>query len=271
VVSGTGELAGDTGGKLLALLAPLLPEDLRDWLPQTDAPYTPVAPGELPRTAGSFELAKRTLYERIYYDQPKTFYCGCRYTPERQTDLASCGLDSLAGNSRAERIEAEHVFPASQFGHFRVCWREPERFAGCRKSDGSTRSGRECCERVDPTFLAAHNDLMNLYPAVGHVNGQRSNYNWGRVSRGETYGRCEIVIDRETRRAQPPAAVRGDIARTMLYMRDTYGFRLSRQDEQLYGAWNNQDPPDAWEIERVRRIKAIQGRGNDYVENYRRL
>lgn len=122
-----------------------------------------------------------------------------------------------------------------------------------------------------PTFPAVHNDRMNPYPAVGHVNGQRSNYNWGRVSRGETWGRCEIVIDSSIRRVQPPTAVRGDIARTMLYMRDTYGFRLSRQDEQLYGAWNNEDPPDAWEIERVRRIKAIQGKGNAYVENYRRL
>jgi deoxyribonuclease-1 len=32
----------------------------------------------------------------------------------------------------------------------------------------------------------------------------------------------------------------------MFYMRDTYGFRLSRQDEQLYAVWNNADPPDAW-------------------------
>jgi len=28
----------------------------------------------------------------------------------------------------------------------------------------------------------------------------------------------------------------GDIARTMFYMADTYGFNLSRQDEQLFTA-----------------------------------
>ena len=54
-------------------------------------------------------------------------------------------------------------------------------------------------------------------------------------------------------------------------MRDTYGFRLSRQDEQLYRAWNNQYPPDVWEIERNQRIKAIQGLGNLYIEDYRGL
>ena len=46
----------------------------------------------------------------------------------------------------------------------------------------------------------------------------------------------------------------------MFYMEDIYGFRLSDQDQQLLTAWSRQDSPDAWEIERSRRIKAIQGR-----------
>ena len=56
-----------------------------------------------------------------------------------------------------------------------------------------------------------------------------------------------------------------------LYMEETYGFNLSRQDQQLYTAWSRQDPPDAWEIERIRRIKAIQGKGNRFVEDYARI
>jgi deoxyribonuclease I len=82
-------------------------------------------------------------------------------------------------------------------------------------------------------FTAAHNDLHNLVPAVGMIKGQRSDHNWGIVSRGKRYGACEIRIDASIRRSQPPDAVRGDIARIMLYMTDTYGFRLSRQDQQL--------------------------------------
>ena len=62
--------------------------------------------------------------------------------------------------------------------------------------------------------------------------------------------------------------IQGDIARVMLYMADTYGFTLSRQDQQLFTAWSRQDPPDAWEIERNRRIKAIQGQGNRFVADY---
>jgi deoxyribonuclease I len=230
-------------------------------------------PANLPKVAGSFSTARKWLYERVYHDRQETFYCGCDYDSNNRIDLSSCGLESLAGNNRAERVEAEHVFPASQFGNFRQCWREPSSFTECQSSSGRMLSGRNCCERVDPIFKAAHNDLHNLYPSVGQVNGQRSNYNWGMVSSrdAETFGTCGIRIDASIRRVQPPDAVRGDIARTMLYMRDTYGFRLSSQDTQLFGAWNNQDPPDAWEIERNRRIKAIQGIGNRYVEDYKRL
>ncbi len=240
--------------------------------PPTERPTaarTPAPPGDLPNTPGTFTAAKKALYERVYADHRVTFYCGCRYDADRRIDLASCGLESLAGKPRAQRIEAEHVFPAAQFGNFRACWRSPKDFPECAKSDGKTLSGRECCQRVDPVFEAAHNDLMNLVPAVGEVNGQRSDYNWGMVS-GEKreFGSCNFEVDSSIRRVEPSETIRGDVARTMLYMADTYGFNLSRQDQQLYTAWSRQDPPDAWEIERTRRIAAIQGKGNRFVADY---
>lgn len=224
--------------------------------------------GALPRVPSRFSAAKNILYEHIYTGQAQTFYCGCSYSDWGEVDLASCGMDQYGDNQRALRVEAEHVFPASQFGHFRQCWRQPEAYTQCREADGDVISGRDCCQRVDPVFTAAHNDLHNLVPAVGLVNGARSNYNWG-MSAGvgaDRYGACPIRINSNLRRVEPPEAVRGDIARTMLYMAETYGFALSRQDQQLYAAWHQQDPPDAWERERNRRIARVQGRGNRFIE-----
>lgn len=233
--------------------------------PATAAP----ASKDLPRTANTFTGAKKALYDQVYRDHRVTFYCGCDYSADRKIDLASCGLTALADKPRAQRIEAEHIFPAAQFGNFRPCWRTPKDFPECVKSSGKTVSGRECCQKVDSVFEAAHNDLMNLVPSVGEVNGKRSDYNWGMIP-GEKrdYGRCNIEVDSSTRRAEPPETVMGDIARIMFYMADTYGFNLSRQDQQLYTAWSRQDPPDAWEVERTRRVKAIQGKGNRFVEDY---
>ena len=235
--------------------------------PPTELPQA----AQLPHAASSFSAAKRLLYERVYTDHRITFYCGCGYDPQKQTALESCGLGFMAANKRAQRVEAEHIFPAAQFGQSLACWRAPATFPQCLKTGGGQLSGRACCEKVDPTFATAHNDLQNLVPAVGAINGKRSDFNWGMVSGGERFGDCAIRIDASTRRVEPPSVVRGDVARTMLYMRDTYGFRLSRQDEQLYAAWNNADPPDTWEIDRNHRISQIQGRGNRYVEEYKRL
>jgi deoxyribonuclease-1 len=270
-------LTGIITAIVLAVLAALGVKT--DWFhekpsaPSTERPTaTKTPPGNLPNTPGTFTAAKKALYEQIYHDHRITFYCGCAYSPDRQIDLASCGLQALADKPRAQRIEAEHLFPAAQFGNFRPCWRSPGDFPECVKGSGKTVSGRECCQKVDPVFEAAHNDLFNLVPAVGEVNGRRSDFNWGMIP-GEprVFGTCNFEVDSSIRRAEPPETVQGDIARVMFYMADTYGFNLSRQDQQLYTAWSRQDPPDAWEVERARRIAAIQGKGNRFVEDYAAL
>jgi deoxyribonuclease-1 len=109
---------------------------------------------------------------------------------------------------------------------------------------------------------------MNLFPAVGEINGQRRDYNWGMVPGAKHIGQCAIEIDPEIRRAEPPDTVKGDVARVMFYMEDTYKFQLSGQDRQLFTAWSRQDPPDQWEIERNGRIKSLQGKGNRFIEDY---
>jgi deoxyribonuclease-1 len=97
----------------------------------------------------------------------------------------------------------------------------------CREKDGDPAiSGRACCLRVDDTFVVAHNDPQNQIPAVGMINGARRDYSWSMAPGVEPYSSCQIRIDASNRRVQPPDGLRGDIARIMLYMRDTYGFRL---------------------------------------------
>ncbi|MFO1424354.1 MAG: endonuclease [Candidatus Competibacteraceae bacterium] len=122
---------------------------------------------------------------------------------------------------------------------------------------------------MDPVFEAAHNDLYNLFPAEGEINGDRQDFNWGMVpGAARDYGRCAMKIDAGIRRAEPPDAVKGDIARAMFYMSATYGFHLSDQDRQLFTAWSRQDPPDAWEQTRNQRIAAIQGKDNPFISQY---
>ncbi|WP_110691001.1 endonuclease [Salinicola endophyticus] len=201
----------------------------------------------------SFSAAKRLAENEIYVDQDRTFYCGCAFDFDQGPDLASCGYRIRKQPKRAARIEWEHVMPAYDFGRQRQCWQE---------------GGRRSCRANDPVFRQAEADLVNLVPSVGEVNGDRSNMRYGMATSADAYqyGQCTAKVDFPERTFQPPAAVRGDIARTYWYMRDTYGIQIGRQQQQLFRAWAKADPVSAWERERNRRIARIQGSGNPYVE-----
>ena len=109
-------------------------------------------------------------------------------------------------------------------------------------------------------------DLHNLVPAVGEINGDRSNYRFGTISgKRRRYGACDFEVDFKGRVAEPRPEIRGDIARIYFYMAATYGIRLSRRQRRLFEAWGRQDPVDAGELERERRIGEIGGAGNLFV------
>lgn len=201
----------------------------------------------------SFSTAKKILDRRIYTGVDRvSFYCGCTYAlapnpnrPDRKRltpDAGSCGLQARKNADRAGRIEWEHVVPAWEFGHQLLCWQQ---------------GGRKAC-RKDPKFRMMEADLMNLVPAVGELNGDRSNFRYGMVA-GEPrkYGACDFEVDFKQRVAEPPEQVRGDIARIYFYMADKYGLKIGRKQRQLFESWNRTDPVDAAERARRARIDAI--------------
>ncbi|HHL18444.1 MAG TPA: endonuclease I [Thiothrix sp.] len=217
----------------------------------------------IPKPIGSFGTAKKKLYNKIYKGHQRTLYCDCKFTTTGKVYLGSCGVDSRKNERRAKQLEAEHVFPAYHMGQNRACWTQKL----CTNSKGEPFKGRKCCEKQDKVFRVAHNDLHNLYPAVGEINGDRSNYKFGMIA-GEkrAYGQCDFEVDKEAKRAEPPENVRGNIARTYFYMSKTYNMPISKQQRQMFEAWNKSDPVDDWERERNQRIEKLQGNKNPYIK-----
>ncbi len=152
----------------------------------------------------------------------------------RGIDREACGLEARKNETRSDRVEWEHVVPASWFGRDRSCWTEGHEL--CVRRSGEAYKGRDCCTKrgVDPDFLAAHNDPHNLFPAGGEVNGDRSNHPFGEVE-GEprVYGTCDVEIGGKPKVAEPADGVRGEIARAMLYMGDAYGADPKLERRQL--------------------------------------
>lgn len=199
---------------------------------------------------GSFDAAKREMW-KIYKDNRVDQYCGCPLGSRNAPDLAACGYEPRKNAKRAARTEAEHVVPAENLGRQFACWRE---------------GGRDHCNATDQKFRNAHNDLHNLIPVVGEVNGDRSNFRFDELSQGYgQYGQCAFKVDFASRRAEPPQNMKGDIARIHFYMRDQHGLRLSGAQEKLFTAWSRMDPVSSWEQTRDKRIAAIQGNSNPYV------
>ena len=75
------------------------------------------------------------------------------------------------------------------------------------------------------------------------------------------------LLEIEGRKVEPRPDIRGDIARTYMYMDKAYPGRgiISGKNRKLFEVWEKQDPVDDWERERAKRIEKIQGNGNPFV------
>jgi deoxyribonuclease-1 len=211
----------------------------------------------------TFVEAKVIAKQKVYFDQNTSaqgdLYCGCKWEwvgkSGGRLDASSCGFQARKQETRGERTEWEHIVPAWTFGHQRQCWQN---------------GGREHCVADDPVFRAMEADLFNLYPAVGEVNGDRANFNYG-MAQGvpSQYGQCSTKVDFQGRTTEPRDDVKGLVARVTFYMFDRYALNMSRQQQQLLMAWDKQHPVTAWERERDQRIAAVMGYGNPFVSGER--
>ncbi len=88
-------------------------------------------------------------------------------------------------------------------------------------------------------------DLQNLAPAIGEINGDRSNYRYAESTKDmqfTQYGNCKVFTDFKGKRFYPANYSKGWIARSYLYMSKTYKIRLSNQERRLMEAWDKQYP-----------------------------
>lgn len=210
-----------------------------------------------PTQKHNYKEASKILPKVYYGELQKDLYCGCPYRNKKDIDVSKCGYEprynpKRKSYERAKRIEWEHIVTAHNMGHFRPCWKN---------------GGRENCRIKDPEFEFQEGDLHNLYPAIGEINGDRNNFMYSQWSNSPElmYGSCETVVDFKMKKAQPRPEIRGLIARVHFYMEDTYGIKLSRQDRQLFTAWDNMYPVSREECLRDERIAKIQGNHNRFV------
>jgi len=182
------------------------------------------------------DAKKNFFWNKLYNNGGQSIYCDIKFNP-------------------GEKLTIEHVYPAS--------W--VVKFHGCVK--------RETCKAVD--FLRAYGDLHNLWPADGGINSSRGNSPYKEIP-GEDNRKFKDKCpdyERTSKTATAPAFVepqddvKGDIARSLFYMRTEYGLPLHGMLPMLK-KWNRQDPPDEAEHLRNDRIGRLQKTRNKFIDNY---
>ena len=213
-------------------------------------------------TNDSFAKAKKMLERQVYFDHRVTLYCGAIFDEGKNIDLPD-GFVTEKHQKRASKVEWEHAVPAENFGRAFEEWREGH--PQC-VSKGKPFKGRKCAEKVNMEYRHMQADMYNLFPAIGAVNAVRGNKQYSELpSAKSAFGTCEAKMDGN--RFEPPTRAKGQVARAALYMADSYDkYRLSRQQRQLFEAWNKMYPVDQWECTRAKRIEKLQGNENRFVK-----
>ncbi len=210
----------------------------------------------------SFNKSKKLL-AKIHIENPLTFYCQCKYN-NKKPDWESCGFVPRKDKKRASRIEWEHILPASHFGIKFDTWKNGH--PNCKNKKGKSFKGRKCTEKIYAKYRLMQADLYNLQPAIGEVNGLRSNYQIDIID-GEIreFGKCDIEI--KNKKIEPSKQIRGDIARTYLYMEQSYPnyIKFDNDLRNLIIKWDKDDPIDDWECKRAKKIQNVQGNINQIL------
>ncbi len=175
-------------------------------------------------TSSGWKRTKNIADDVIYEGRSTTFYCGCAYLSHGDSDGSGdvtntdvCGyVGPSKHQSRASRIEWEHIVPASLM---------PARDLPCWNGE---RGSRARCETLDPRAQAMLFDLHNLAPAIGQVNALRLNDRYADLS-GDTSGFGSCVIEDQSGLFEPPDCKKGDVARVWLYMSLMYSVDIPEE------------------------------------------
>ncbi|MFI4936928.1 MAG: endonuclease [Candidatus Berkiellales bacterium] len=195
---------------------------------------------------------------QIYRNHRFTFFCDQPFSAKNEVTFQPCSHCPTI----TKKIQWMPIVPLWQLAQHLNCYQEKT----CINSKGQTFKGLRCCQQVNSTYQQMSVDLHNFAPEIPLLRQQRRRFTFGLVSdQKRNQASCHLYIDQKQKCIEPAPEIRGIIARTYLYMRDTYHFPLSEKEAALFLAWHQEYPVSEWERERNKMIQTLQGKGNRYI------
>lgn len=217
--------------------AGLLPAQRTGWDKLAELPW----PQEGQVTYPTYEDARRIFWKKLYPQGGTELYCGVGFDAERRASVPG------------QALSVEHAFPADA-----IAETEP----GCTN---------RTCKAVRVQRAMA--DLQNLWPALQKVNSSRGRMRFGNLPH-DVKSRFPDFCPAFRRGTgadtvvEPRDAVKGDVARSLVYMHFVYRLPLEEavSDQDLLLDWMALDPPDDAEVRRNSLIGTLQGATNPLLD-----
>ena len=151
-----------------------------------------------------------------------------------------CSVEGLVDikKNQTESVRWRHLIPEAIMGQGMECM--TKRICQSTLSN-RLYSGAGCCRKVSPRFKKLSSDLFNVIPTVLQEDHKR-------------LIKIGTIVHK------------GDIARSYLYLIDTYGIKVERKIKELCKRWHKKYPVSTWEREKNRKIFKLQGTFNPYIE-----
>lgn len=188
---------------------------------------------------GDYQQARDEYFWDLMYDTGgETAYCGAVILKASRTSAVG------------EALSVEHAYPADWIA---------ESF-GC--------DNRDDCDH--PAYGFAEADLHNLWPAFRRINSSRQDLAFGEIQGEDERRFTDICPDFERTAGadavvEPRDGMKGDLARSMLYMMLAYGLDTRGLGPMLL-RWHAADPPDEHEQWRNHTIERLQGNRNPFID-----
>ncbi|UZE97095.1 endonuclease [Alkalimarinus alittae] len=172
------------------------------------------------------ETLKKHFWGDLYKDGGITFYCNKPFTKKNVL------------------VTDSHIYANSWARDYLDC--------------GTPRQ----CRNESTKYRQITSDLHNIVPADSRFELKRKNAHFGEL--GSEVETEDCGFRRSFQLLQPPKEIKGDIARAILYMHDTYELPIIGAIDD-FKRWNQVDPPSEEEIARNKRISEIQGNENHFI------
>lgn len=187
------------------------------------------------RKIPDYPTSREEYFWKVLYPTGFTFYCGEEFTNSKKA-------------TSGKKINIEHVFAASWIAEALGC--------GTRKE----------CQAKSVRFNHAEADLHNLYPVISRINSSRRNLPFGIIEGNKKKWGCSFERSKDL--VEPRDEIKGDIARSILYIADEYQLSVPYDMKPLLLKWHKKDPPSNHEKSRNDLIFKIQGTRNKYIDNW---